>query len=96
MEQWEDESRPCGDPECSGVAEPEGDADLRYYACSECGFEEGWQQTTTSLVVQDDHCSIGVSAEVRRAASEPMEKAMRQRAAGAPVPLQIGFGPPEE
>jgi hypothetical protein len=72
-DRWVDEPVPCFDPECSGQAEPEADGDLRYHACAACGFEFGYEQAGE----QDaGACSLGISEEVRRAASiaPPQEK----------------------
>jgi hypothetical protein len=63
-----DEPVPCGDPECAetgGRAEPESDGELRYYACTECGFEFGYEMTRQP----EGTCQLGVPEEVRRAAS---------------------------
>jgi hypothetical protein len=69
---WSDEPVPCFDPECAeagGVAEPESDGELRYYACTTCGYEGGYEQ-----VRQDaGACSLGIPEEVRRAASPAPE-----------------------
>lgn len=96
MEQWSAQSRPCGDPDCEGVAEPEGDQELWYYVCDECGFEFDYQKVTTE-VVSVEGCSRGIPADVRRAASAPMERALGEQAKRSNiVPLTIGFGPPPE
>lgn len=87
--QWVDQAVPCRDPECAergGMAEPDGDAEMRYYTCTECGYEFGYQQ-----VKQDTGtCQIGVPEGVRRAASAGAERAMAQ---SQPVLLQIGRRP---
>jgi hypothetical protein len=67
-DRWVDEPVPCGDPECAetgGRAEPESDGELRYYACTTCGFEFGYEMTRQS----EGTCQLGISEEVRRAAS---------------------------
>lgn len=65
---WVDEPVPCHDPECAeagGMADPESDGELRYYACTSCGFEFGYE-----LAAQDaGACQLGVPEEIRRAAS---------------------------
>jgi hypothetical protein len=67
-DRWVDEPVPCGDPECAeagGMAEPESDGELRYYACTTCGYEFGYE-----MARQDEGaCSLGIPEEVRRAAS---------------------------
>lgn len=95
VEQWSAQARPCGDPDCGGVAEPEGDQELWYYVCDECGYEFGWEKVGTEIA-EVGGCSRGISEDVRRAASAPMEAAMRRQEPGSPVFVQIGFGPPKE
>lgn len=76
---WVDESVPCRDEECPGRAEPEGDMETWYYACTTCGFEFGYR-----IVKQpaEGTCSLGVGEDVRRRFG-PAE----------PVMLQIGRRP---
>lgn len=88
---WQDTRKPCPDQECGGLAEPESDLELHFYACSECGYEFGYQRVSDE---EADTCQLGVSEDVRRAASAPAERALAQQA--GPVPLQISFGPPPE
>lgn len=96
VEQWSEKARPCGDPDCDGTAEPEGDQELRYFSCDVCGFEFGYQRVTTELA-EVGGCSLGIPADVRRAASAPMERALGEQAKRSNVvPLTIGFGPPSE
>lgn len=67
---WVDEPVPCLDPECAeagGMAEPESDGELRYYACAVCGYEGGYEQTAPA----EGNCQLGVPEEVRRIASVP-------------------------
>lgn len=71
-DRWVDEPVPCFDPECAevgGMAEPESDGDLRYYACTTCGYEGGYEQ-----VRQDaGGCQLGIPEEIRvkYSASQP-------------------------
>jgi hypothetical protein len=53
---WTAQTRPCPDPECPGLAEPEEDGDHRYWACAECGYESGYEKTKSTATV----CSAGV------------------------------------
>jgi len=67
-DRWVDEPVPCGDPECAetgGMAEPESDGELRYYACVACGYEFGYEMTRQP----EGTCQLGVPEEVRRIAS---------------------------
>lgn len=86
-QRWVDEPVPCLDPECAeqgGMAEPESDGDLCYYACSRCGYEGGYEQ-----VRQDaGACALGIPEEVRRLAS-PVPPA---QPAGQPVFLGTTIG----
>ena len=82
-DRWVDEPVPCGDPECAaagGMAEPESDGVLRYYACTTCGFETGYQTAG-----QDENaCAAGVPEEVRRAVSISPDRTAPPRG-GQPV-----------
>jgi hypothetical protein len=73
-DRWVDEPVPCHDPECAedgGVAEPESDGELRYYACARCGYEFGYQMARQDAGT----CSLGVPEAIRRAASiEPAQE----------------------
>lgn len=80
-------TRPCRDPECSGVAEPEQDQDhCTYWACPECGYEFGHVLIGKG---EDETCQIGVPEEIRKAASAPMQAALAEQTKGLPM-LQIG------
>jgi hypothetical protein len=80
---WVDELVKCRDPECAGQAEPEQDGDdLRYYACTTCGFEFGHVRVRQ----QSGTCQLGVPETVRARFSQPAGQA-------APVLLQIGRRP---
>jgi hypothetical protein len=72
-DRWVDEPVPCLDPECAeagGMAEPESDGELRYFACSTCGYEGGFEMARQS----EGTCQLGISEDVRRAASfEPRQ-----------------------
>lgn len=49
---------PCrvfGDPECGGSMEPEEDGDHRYWACTTCGYEGGYQKAEGSAAM----CATG-------------------------------------
>lgn len=97
---WQDKTVPCADSECDGQGEPDGDNELKYYTCDNCGYEFGYQRIPQTVISEDQagNCSVGIPEEVRRRASVPMELALReqQRREAGPVPLQIGFGPPKE
>lgn len=84
------ESVRCADPECSGRAEPEQDGDHTYFECEECGYAFGFTRLETVAVQPDGACSVGVPEDLRRAASQPMTKALR--ASGPPL-LSIGRRP---
>jgi rubredoxin len=64
-ERWVDAPVPCHDPECGGTAEPESDGELRYHACTTCGYEFNYEQASQDAGA----CQIGVPEDVRRAAS---------------------------
>ena len=94
---------PCFDPECAavgGVGEPEQDGEHRYFACTVCGNEFGWERVISETLALDPDgaCSIGVPEDVRRVVSAPMEAAMRkaeqdeQRRTNQ-VPITIGRRP---
>lgn len=81
------DSVPCSDPGCSGRAEPEQDGDHTYFECVKCGYCFAFQRLDTIAVNPDGACSVGIPEDVRRAASEPMTKAL---AASQPPLLSIG------
>lgn len=83
-DRWVDEPVPCGDPECTGMAEPEADGELRYYACTTCGFESGYEMTRQP----EGTCQLGVPEDVRRLASVPPA----QQSAGQPVFFGTSIG----
>jgi len=83
--------QPCGDPECSGVAEPEQDGDCAYWACPECGYEFGYQLLGTGSK-EDGSCQIGVPESIRRAASAPAQRAFDEQTPGVFIG-QIGKRP---
>jgi hypothetical protein len=67
-DRWVDEPVPCGDPECAekgGLGFPEADGELRYYACTTCGYEFGYEMTRQP----EGTCQLGIPEEVRRIAS---------------------------
>lgn len=85
------DSVPCADSQCRGRAEPEQDGDHTYFECLECGYAFGFTRSETVAVQPDGACSVGISEDVRRAASQPMTNAM---AASQPLPLlSIGRRP---
>lgn len=57
------------------MVEPEVDGDHRYWECEECGFAFGYEKIEEGVRIEGN-CSIGVPESVRRAASEPMLRAM--------------------
>lgn len=72
-ERWVDEPVPCLDPECAesgGMAEPESDGELRYYACLTCGYEGNYEMTRQP----EGNCSLGIDESVRRRASVPPQE----------------------
>jgi hypothetical protein len=79
----EDAAIPCplGEDECLGMAEPDGDALVRYYVCGLCGYEFGFQQIAPA---DEGACSLGVAADVRR---------MLPAGPREPVMLQLGRRP---
>lgn len=85
---WLEETRPCSDPECvdehgkPGRMEPEEDGDLRYFACTLCFREDGYERIQTDV----QGCQLGVPLEIRQRAQTPAPK-------GAPVPISIGRRP---
>jgi hypothetical protein len=86
VDPWVAELRPCPDEECGGIAEPEGDADLRYFSCADCGYTFGWEQVQQ----QSDGCQLGIPEDVRRAA--------QPEAGSGPQPVFLGgiaMGSPE-
>jgi hypothetical protein len=62
-EPWVGETRPCPDTECGGTAEPEGEASLRYWACTTCGYEFGYERLGAG-----DGCALGIPVGTRQAA----------------------------
>lgn len=61
-----DQAIPCP-AGCRGqTAEPEQDDDLNFYACTECGYEFGYQRLST--VVTPTGCARGIPEDVRRRA----------------------------
>lgn len=88
VETLADGERPCFDPECVGIAEPEIDGEHRYFECQECGSTFGYERM--DIQARDDACAIGVPESLRRAMSAPMERAM---AATAPVKIELGKKP---
>jgi hypothetical protein len=73
-EPWADASRPCGDPECAergGIAEPESDGDVSYYACTTCGYVSDYERIGQP---SGDGCQLGIPEAVRRAASPPQRQ----------------------
>lgn len=68
------------------MAEPEGDADLRYFACAECGYTFGWSQVQQ----ENDGCQLGIPVDVRRAAQPETGSAGQSVFLGG-----IGMGPPK-
>jgi hypothetical protein len=90
---FEDE-RPCFDPDCAGVGEPEQDGDHKYWTCTTCGNDFGFVKMPTAVLAedQDGNCSIGVPEEIRRASSAPMQRAMAGEQSRQPVDLGISIG----
>jgi len=81
---WVDAPVPCLDPECAergGMAEPESDGDLHYYACTICGYEGGYEQA----VPAEGNCSLGIPEKVRRAASIPLSQEQQPVFLGAAI-----------
>ena len=88
-DRWVDEPVPCLDPECAeagGMAEPESDGELRYFACLTCGYEGGFEMARQP----EGTCQLGVPEEVRRAAS--FEPRQDPPSAGQPVFLGTTIG----
>lgn len=84
--------RSCGDPECSGQAEPEQDGEhCSYWACPECGFEFGYELMSPDS--DEGACQIGVPENIRRAASAPAQRVFDEQTRGLPV-VQIQRRPP--
>jgi hypothetical protein len=79
----EDDLVPCRDPDCSGLGEEEVDGNVRYRVCTTCGFEYAYERVEVSGT--QEVCAIGVPEALRRAASEPMEQAMRPKT----IPLTV-------
>jgi hypothetical protein len=48
------------------TAEPEQDGDTRFFACTECGSTFGFQLAQAQA---ESSCQLGISEDVRRAAS---------------------------
>jgi hypothetical protein len=67
------DERPCANPECDNEAvEPEADGDVRYWECLECGYAWGYERLEERTRIEGA-CSLGISENVRRAASAPAE-----------------------
>lgn len=97
QELGQESERPCFDPSCAaegGVGEPEQDGDHRYFTCTLCGNDYGWERVETSVLVEapDGSCSVGVPESIRRAASGGMEKALADQAKAGPVDLGMSIG----
>jgi hypothetical protein len=88
----DEDTRPCIDEDCAGVAEVERDGDIIYFECNVCFSTFGYQRIGE---VTDD-CAIGVPQDVRRIASgtafDEAENLERNRAAFVE---NIGFGRPD-
>lgn len=93
--EWRDQAVPCRDPECAGSAEPDGDAELRFYACDTCGFEFGYSRPETVAVSASGNCSVGIPEEIRLAHSRAMETVLAEQDRGSAPLLQIGRRPPD-
>jgi hypothetical protein len=63
-EPWVEETVPCIYAPCDGLAEPEMDGDMRYYACMSCGGEFGYQRVQDS----GDTCQLGLRIVPEQAA----------------------------
>lgn len=75
---------PCFDPECEGIAEPEQDGDLLYFACTVCGSEFGWER----IVIQTEPaCQLGIPEDIRRAAMRNVPGLDGAPKQGTPVTL---------
>jgi hypothetical protein len=68
-----EQNRFCLDSDCGGVAEPEEELTdggvLRYFACSKCEMEFGYEVIPDGAAAGS--CSLGIPEGVRRAASLP-------------------------
>lgn len=64
---WVERCEPCMDEDCEGIAEPEQDGDIRYWACTRCGTEFGYQRVSQP---QPGACQLGLPEETRRALSK--------------------------
>lgn len=53
---------------CGLTAEPEQDGDVTYLACTDCGYEFGYQRVDTT----EPSCERGIPEHVRRQASTPV------------------------
>lgn len=62
------EEKPCRDPDCPGIAEPEIDGEHRFWWCTICGFEFDYE--IVSDLQTGDSCQAGISEGVRRAFAE--------------------------
>lgn len=85
-------SRPCPDPECGGLGEPEQDGDHTYCECTTCGYAFDYQRLAAVAVAPDGtSCAAGIPEHLRRAASAPVENTLA--ATRPPLLLQIGRRP---
>lgn len=76
-----EQNRYCLDSDCAGIAEPQEEPQggpgsvLRYYVCSQCDMEFGYELVTNPDAPGADGgaCSLGIPESVRRVASVPPE-----------------------
>lgn len=94
ISQVESEEREC--PLCGVLAEPEVDAELRYWVCEneDCEvplYEWGYEKIEEGVRVEGN-CSVGIPESVRRASSAPMEKALLDQKPVGVVDLGLTIG----
>lgn len=61
-------TRPCFDPECDGVAEPDQDGDHVYHACPVCGATFGYRRLEQPAQL----CAAGINPATAPAATTPL------------------------
>jgi hypothetical protein len=91
----QDEQRPCFDPDCGGIAEPEQDGEhCKYWSCADCGNDFGFERLQPNVITEDADgtCQVGIPEAIRRSASQGMTKAISEEAARAPVEIGLTIG----
>lgn len=86
------EAKPCRDPECSGTAEVDMDGSHKYWSCTICGYEFGWElEKPTEVAGEGESCSVGVPMGMRQLVSTVAENAAQSVDLGATIGKRAGL-----